>query len=142
MATPSPQQNVQPETLVMLDDPNTRITSLEEVIKCISKSMEAIKKVNEDIASRLPPWKEPGPKERCEAKCKGKIPVGQGDDESSVHGSHRTLVQNGKDSFHKGSYHEETHMQQSYGEESYHPRPHHSQFDSARNKKVEVDNKV
>jgi hypothetical protein len=35
-------------------DPDTRISSLEEVIKRISESMEAMKKTNEDLASRLP----------------------------------------------------------------------------------------
>ena len=60
----------------MLDDSNARITSLEEVIKCISESMEAMKKLNEDIASRQPLRKEPELEERCEVIRKGKILVG------------------------------------------------------------------
>jgi hypothetical protein len=60
----------------MPEDPNVRISSLEEVIKHISESMEAMKKMNENIASRLPPRKESGLEERHEAKRKGKIPVG------------------------------------------------------------------
>jgi hypothetical protein len=76
MATLSPQRIAQPEALVIPEDPNTRIISLEEVIKRISKSMEAIKKANEDIASRLPPRMEPRLEEKREAKRKGKIPMG------------------------------------------------------------------
>jgi hypothetical protein len=64
MAIPSPSRVAQLEALVRPEDPNTRITLLEEVIKRISESMEAMKKTNEDIASRLPPWKEPGHEER------------------------------------------------------------------------------
>jgi hypothetical protein len=102
-----------------------------------------MKKLNEDIASWLPPRKEPELEERREVIHKGKLSVGQGDDESSVHGSHHTLVQSGKNSFHKGSYREETQtLQQSYGEESYLRRPHHSWPDHAKNKEVEVDKEV
>jgi hypothetical protein len=64
MATSSPQQIVQLEAPVMPEDPNVWISSLEEVIKHIRESMEAMKKVNENIASRLPPTKETGLEER------------------------------------------------------------------------------
>ena len=72
MTIPSPQRIVQPEAPVTPEDPNTWITSMEEVIKRINESMKAMKKENEDIASRLPPWKEPGLEEKCKAKRKGK----------------------------------------------------------------------
>jgi hypothetical protein len=67
------------------EDPNTRITSLEEVIKCISESMEATKKTNNDIASRLPTRKEPRHEERRKTKAKDKMQGGQGGEESFVH---------------------------------------------------------
>jgi hypothetical protein len=54
MTIPSPSRVAQPEAQIVPEDPNTWITSLEEIIKCISESMEAMKKTNEDIASRLP----------------------------------------------------------------------------------------
>jgi hypothetical protein len=47
----SSSQVTQPEALGRAEDPNSQITLLEEVIKRISKLMEAMKKTNEDIAS-------------------------------------------------------------------------------------------
>jgi hypothetical protein len=73
MAISSPSQAAQLEALVRLEDPNTRITSLEEVIKRISELMEAMKKTNEDIASQLPPRKEPGHEERQKEKRRCKV---------------------------------------------------------------------
>jgi hypothetical protein len=51
MTIPSPSRVALPEVQEIPADPNTRITSLEEVIKRISESMEAMKKTNEDLAS-------------------------------------------------------------------------------------------
>jgi hypothetical protein len=53
MAIPSPSRVVQQEASVRPEDPNTRITSLEEVIKRVSKSVEAIGKEGEDLTSWL-----------------------------------------------------------------------------------------
>ena len=108
MAIPSPSRVAQLEAPVVLDDPNTWITSLEEVIKRISQSMEAMKKMNEDIASRLPPRKEPGHEERRKMKGKGKMLGGLGEKGSYVHGSHHTLAQSEKSSSHKGSHQAKT----------------------------------
>jgi hypothetical protein len=80
----SPPQVVPPEDPRASEDPNTRIASLEEVIKCISKSMEAMKKTNKDPASWLPPWKQIGHEERRKPAGKGKAYGEQ--EESSVHG--------------------------------------------------------
>jgi hypothetical protein len=54
MTIPSPSRGIIPEDQAAPADPDTRISSLEEVIKRISESMEAMKKTNEDLASRLP----------------------------------------------------------------------------------------
>jgi hypothetical protein len=147
MTIPSPSQIVQLEAPVMLEDPNTQITSLEEVIKHISESMEAMKKANEDIAFRLPPRKEPRLEEKCKVKEKGKMPGGQGEEEGSVHGSHHTLALSEKSSSHKGSHRVETQTQHSDGEESryrlsYHSRSHHSQSGKVENKKIKVNKDV
>jgi hypothetical protein len=54
MTIPSPSRVVIPEDQETPADPNAWINSLEEVIKRISESMEAMKKNNEDLVSRLP----------------------------------------------------------------------------------------
>lgn len=64
MTTPQPHPLVQPGAPVVPDDTNTQITSLDEVIKRINESMEAMKKANEDIVSWLPLRKEPRLEER------------------------------------------------------------------------------
>jgi hypothetical protein len=92
MAIPSPSGVTQLEAQGRPEDPNTWITSLEEVIKCISKSMEAMKKTNEDITSRLPPRKKPGHEKRSKMKGKEKVQGGQGGEESYVHASHHAMA--------------------------------------------------
>ena len=152
MAIPLPPRIIQLETLVMPEDPNTQITSLEEVINRISEFMEAMKKTNKDIASRLPHRKEPVHKERLKMKGKSKMPGGQGEKESSVYGSHHTSAQSGKSSSHKGSHQAKTQTQQSDEEESRHQRSHHSWshrswshhslFSKVEDKKIKVDKDV
>ena len=51
MAVPPPLQVSQLEALARLEDPSTRITSLEEVINRVSKSIEATMKELEDLTS-------------------------------------------------------------------------------------------
>jgi hypothetical protein len=70
--------------------------------------MEAMKKTNEDIASQLPPQKEPGQEERRKPKGKEKMQGGHGEEESSVHGNHHAATQSEKNSSNKGSHHAET----------------------------------
>jgi hypothetical protein len=72
MTIPSPSRVVIPEDQETPANPNARISSLEKVIKSISESMEAMKKTNEDLVSRLPPRKQFGPKKGINRQERGK----------------------------------------------------------------------
>jgi hypothetical protein len=64
-----------PEDQAAPVDLNARINSLEEVIKRISESMEAMKKTNEDLVSRLPLRKQLGHEERHKLAGKEKCAI-------------------------------------------------------------------
>jgi hypothetical protein len=88
--------------------------------------MEAMKKTNEGIASRLPPRKELGREERRKPKGKEKVQDGHREEESSVHGNHHTATQSEKSSSNKRSHSAETPTQQSSEEESSYCPSRHS----------------
>jgi hypothetical protein len=109
--------------------------------------MEAIKKTNEDIASRLPPRKETGYEERCKPKGKEKVQGGHGEEESSIHINHHTATQSEKSSSNQRSHRIGMPTQQSNKEESSyrpsrHSRSHHSQTSKAEDRKIKVDQDV
>jgi hypothetical protein len=118
MTIPSPSRVIIPEDQAAPADPDTRISSLEEVIKRISESMEAMKKTNEDLASRLPLQKQPGHEEK--RKPVGKEKMRDREEESYVHGDHRTHSE--KNSSNKRSHQTKTSTEQSSEEaSSYQP---------------------
>jgi hypothetical protein len=123
-------------------DPNARINSLEGVIKSISESMEAMKKTNEDLVSRLPLRKQFGPEERHKPAGKGK--AHDKEEESSVHGNHHARTHSEKDSSNKNSRHVKTQTRQTRdGESSYQPsrrsRSHRSRVSKEDNKQKQVE---
>jgi hypothetical protein len=103
MTIPSPSLVVIPEDQETHADPNARINSLEEVIKRISELMEAMKKTNEDLVSRLPLRKQFEPEERHKPAEKGK--AHEKEEESSVHSDHHARTHSEKDSSNKNSRH-------------------------------------
>jgi hypothetical protein len=136
MTIPSPSRGIIPEDQAAPADPNTRISSLEEVIKRISESMEAMKKTNEDLASRLPLQKQPGHEEKRKSV---------GKEESSVHGDHRTHCE--KNSSNKRSHKTKTSTEQSSEEaSSYQPsrrsKSYRSRADKTSDKKSQVEQDI
>jgi hypothetical protein len=112
-----------PEDQAAPVDPNARINLLEEVVKRISESMEAIKKTNEDLISRLPLRKQLGHEER--RKPAGKEKMRNKEEESSVHGDHHARTHSEKNSSNKKSHQTKTLTKQSSEEaSSYQPSRH------------------
>jgi hypothetical protein len=77
-------------------------------MKLMTESLEAMKKQNEDLASRFPVRVDQEQEEKCEVRRKEKQPVDYVDDESSSHGNHDTTVQGGENSRHDKSHCERT----------------------------------
>jgi hypothetical protein len=142
MIIPSPLRVAQPEAQGIPKDPNTWITSLEEVIKCISESTKAMKKTNEDITSQLPHRKESGHEERHKPKGKEKVQDGHEEEESSIHDNHHTATQSEKSSSNKRSHSAETPTQQSSKEESSYRPSRHSRPSKTEDRKIKVDQDV
>jgi hypothetical protein len=142
MTIPSPSCVMIPEDQATPADPNTRINSLEEVIKRISESVEAMKKTNEDLISRLPLQKQPRHEER--RKTVGKEKVRDKEEESSVHGDHHAKTHSEKNSSNKKSRQTKTLTEQSSEEaSSYQPSRHsksyRSQVDRVSGKKSQAE---
>jgi hypothetical protein len=106
MTIPSPSCVVVPKDQETPVDPNTRINSLEEVIKRISESMEAMKKTNEDFISRLPLRKQLRHEKRHKPARKEKMH--NKEEEIFVHGDHHARTHSEKDSSNKKSHHTKT----------------------------------
>jgi hypothetical protein len=141
MTIPSPSRIVILEDQAAPADPNTRINSLEEVIKRISESMEAMKKTNDDLVSRLPLRKQPRHEER--RKPVGREKIRDKEEESSVHGDHHARTHSEKNSSNKKSHQTKTLTEQSSEEASsyqpsQHSRSHRSRIDKADGKKSQA----
>jgi hypothetical protein len=129
MTIPSPSCVVIPGDQAAPANLNTQINSLEEVIKRISESMEAMRKTNEDLISRLPLRKQLGNEERRKSARKEKMR--DKEEESSVHGDHHARTHSEKNSFNKKSHQTKTLTEQSSEEASsyqpsWHSRSHRS----------------
>jgi hypothetical protein len=128
----SPSRVGIPEDPAAPADPNTRTNSLEEVIKRISESMEAMKKTNEDLASRLPLKKQPEREER--RKPVGKEKIRDREEENYVHGDHHR-THSKKNSSNKKSHQTKTSTKQSREEaSSYQPSRHSRSYRSRAGK--------
>jgi hypothetical protein len=119
MTIPSPLNVVtQPKALVSPKDPNTRTTSLEEDINCVSRSIETTRKELEDLTSWLLHQREIELENRLKSIHASKTPVGRQDN------SHTTVLRNHRTSS------QSIQEPQSYGEdccEPYYPQNCHSQ---------------
>jgi hypothetical protein len=142
MIIPSPLRVVIPKDQETPADLNTRISSLEEVIMHISELMEAMKKTNEDLVSKLPLQKQLGHEERH--KPAGKEKIRDKEEESSVHGDHHARTHSEKDSSNKKSHQTKTLTEQSSEEaSSYQPsrcsRTHRSRISKTEGKKNQAE---
>jgi hypothetical protein len=117
---PPPQVSLL-ETLARSKDPNARITSLEEVINCVSRSIEATVKELEDLTSWPLHRGEVELKDRRKSIHAEKATVDGQDDRNSVLGDHQTLPRSRWDALHWESCREEIQKPQPYGKDHYEP---------------------